>query len=120
MQPFDLCPSHHEPVKAPDGRKKKRKAGESFTDAASVQHLQTGMVLLKGFVKPEDQVKIVRIYRQLGIGPGGFYRPAYKNGAKLKLWMMSLGKNWDLTTCSYGPTRPFDGAQALRYQKLSR
>ena len=45
-------------------------------------------------------------------GPGGFYRPSYKNGAKLNLWMMSLGKNWDPTTRSYGPTSTFDGAQA--------
>jgi len=90
----------------------KRKAGEPSTDAASVQPLRPGMVLLKGFVKPEDQVEIIRTCWQLGMGPGGFYRPSYKNGAKLNLWMMSLGKNWDLTTRSYGPTRPFDGAQA--------
>jgi len=70
------------------------------------------MVLLKGFVKPEDQIQIVRVCRQLGIGPGGFYRPSYKNGAKMSLWMMSLGKNWDPTTRSYGPTRPIDGARA--------
>ncbi|WVZ61587.1 hypothetical protein U9M48_011439 [Paspalum notatum var. saurae] len=70
------------------------------------------MVLLKGFVKPEDQIGMVRMCRQLGKGPGGFYRPSFKNGAKLNLWMMSLGKNWDPTLRSYGPTRPFDGAQA--------
>ncbi|WVZ96497.1 hypothetical protein U9M48_042129 [Paspalum notatum var. saurae] len=70
------------------------------------------MVLLKGFVKPEDQIGMVSMCRQLGKGPGGFYRPSLKNGAKLNLWMMSLGKNWDPTARSYGPTRPFDGAQA--------
>ncbi|WVZ89974.1 hypothetical protein U9M48_036319 [Paspalum notatum var. saurae] len=95
-QPFDLCPDHHESMRAkttiPQGHKK-RKAGESSTEAASVQHLRPRMVLLKGCVKPEDQVKIVRVCRQLGSGPGGFYRPSYKNGAKLNLWMMSLGKN---------------------------
>ena len=35
-----------------------------------------------------------------------------KNGAKLKLWMMCLGKNWDPVTCSYGAMRSLDGAQA--------
>ncbi|WVZ76245.1 hypothetical protein U9M48_024234 [Paspalum notatum var. saurae] len=70
------------------------------------------MVLLKGFVKPEDQIGMVHMCRQLGKGPGGFYRPSLKNGAKLNLWMMSLGKNWDPTARSYGPARPFDGAQA--------
>ncbi|WVZ48587.1 hypothetical protein U9M48_000008 [Paspalum notatum var. saurae] len=70
------------------------------------------MVLLKGFVKPEDQIGMVRMCRQMGKGPGGFYRPSLKNGAKPNLWMMSLEKNWDPTARSYGPTRPFDGAQA--------
>ncbi|WVZ51812.1 hypothetical protein U9M48_002922 [Paspalum notatum var. saurae] len=55
---------------------------------------------------------MVRMCRQPGKGPGGFYGPSFKNGAKLNLWMMSLGKNWDPTLRSYGPTRPFDGAPA--------
>ncbi|WVZ76694.1 hypothetical protein U9M48_024647, partial [Paspalum notatum var. saurae] len=113
--PFDLCPGHHESMTAktiiPKGSMK-RKAGEPSTDVVSVQHLRPGMVLLKGFVKPEDQIGMVSMCRQLGKGPGGFYRPSLKNGAKLNLWMMSLGKNWDPTARSYGPTRPFDGAQA--------
>ncbi|WVZ75400.1 hypothetical protein U9M48_023453 [Paspalum notatum var. saurae] len=114
-QPFDLCPSYQESTKAKTTiprEQKKRKSGESSTEAASVQHLRPGMVLLKGFVKPEDQIGMVSMCRQLGKGPGGFYRPSLKNGAKLNLWMMSLGKNWDSTARSYGPTRPFDGAQA--------
>ncbi|WVZ94184.1 hypothetical protein U9M48_040108 [Paspalum notatum var. saurae] len=114
-QPFDLCPNYQESTKAKTTiprEQKKRKAGESSTEAASVQHLRPGMVLLKGFVKPEDQIGMVSMCRQLGKGPGGFYRPSLKNGAKLNLWIMSLGKNWDPTARSYGPTRPFDGAQA--------
>ncbi|WVZ75796.1 LOW QUALITY PROTEIN: hypothetical protein U9M48_023827, partial [Paspalum notatum var. saurae] len=111
-QPFDLCPDYHESTKAkttiPQGQKK-RKAGGSSADAASVQHLRSRMVLLKGFVTPEDQIEMVRMCQQLGSGPGGFYRPSYKNGAKLNLWMI---KNWDPTARSYGPTRPLDGAQA--------
>ncbi|WVZ80587.1 hypothetical protein U9M48_028049 [Paspalum notatum var. saurae] len=62
-QPFNLCPDYHESEKTkatiPQSHKK-RKAGESSTSAASVQHLRPGMVLLKGFVKPEDQIQIVR------------------------------------------------------------
>ncbi|WVZ71165.1 LOW QUALITY PROTEIN: hypothetical protein U9M48_019784 [Paspalum notatum var. saurae] len=111
--PFDLCPGHHESGTAktiiPKGSMK-RKAGEPSTDAASVQHLRPGMVLLKGFVKPEDRVGMVRMCRQPG--PGRILRPSFKNGAKLNLWMMSLGKNRDPTLRSYGPTRPFDGAPA--------
>ncbi|WVZ51682.1 hypothetical protein U9M48_002798 [Paspalum notatum var. saurae] len=114
-QPFDLCPNYQESMRAKTilpRDPKKRKAEESSTKAASVQHLQPGMVLLKGFVKPEDQIEVIRMCRQLGKGPRGFYRPSLKNGAKLNLWMMSLEKNRDPTARSYGPTRPFDGAQA--------
>lgn len=57
------------------------------------------------------QVKIVKLCSQLGVGPGGFYRPGYRNGALLKLWMMCLGKNWDPDSSSYGDRRLFDGAQ---------
>ena len=70
------------------------------------------MTLVKNFLTHEEQVKIVQVCRHLGVGPGGFYQPEFKNGAKLKLWMMCLGKNWDPVSYSYGTTRSFDGAQA--------
>ncbi|WVZ59093.1 hypothetical protein U9M48_009293 [Paspalum notatum var. saurae] len=88
-QPFDLCPNYQESAKAKTTiprEQKKGKAGKSSTEAASVQHLRPGMVLLRGFVKPEDQVGMVRMCRQLGTR--------------------------DPTLRSYGPTRPFDGAPA--------
>ena len=115
-QPFDLCPRKGIPERtkatSPESVRKKRNVEECSSNTVSVQRLRPGMILLKGFVKPKDQVEIVRECRQLGVGPGGFYRPSLKNGAKMKLWMMCLGKNWDPITRSYGPTRPFDGAQA--------
>ncbi|WVZ89410.1 hypothetical protein U9M48_035823, partial [Paspalum notatum var. saurae] len=101
-QPFDLCPNCRESTKAkrivPRGLKK-RKAGESSTEVASVQHLRPGMVLLKGFVKPEDQIEMVRMCRQLEWCQAEFVDDV-------------CGKNRDPTARSYGPTRPFDGAQA--------
>jgi alkylated DNA repair dioxygenase AlkB len=57
------------------------------------------------------QVKIIKQCRDLGIGTGGFYQPGYRDGAKLNLRMMCLGKNWDPDSCSYGDIRPFDDAQ---------
>lgn len=60
---------------------------------------------------PSYQVKIVKVCQQLGVGPGGFYRPGYRHGAKLKLWMMCLGKNWDPDSSSYVDRCLFDGAQ---------
>ncbi|KAG0481779.1 hypothetical protein HPP92_012637 [Vanilla planifolia] len=40
-------------------------------------------------------VAIVKKCRDLGIGCGGFFRPGYRDGAKLHLQMMCLGKNWN-------------------------
>lgn len=53
----------------------------------------------------------MKLCRDLGLGPGGFYKPGYRDGAKLYLKMMCLGKNWDPETSSYGDHRPFDGAK---------
>ena len=41
---------------------------------------------------------------------GGFYRPGYGDGAKLRLQMMCLGKNWDPESRKYEDRRPVDGA----------
>lgn len=49
--------------------------------------------------------------RDLGLGPGGFYQPGYRDGGKLHLIMMCLGKNWDPETSKYGDHRPTDGAK---------
>ncbi|KAJ1293005.1 hypothetical protein BS78_01G034700 [Paspalum vaginatum] len=113
--PLDICMSGNGSFKLKPSlleiNRDKRRATEISKDVASSQHLRSGMVLLKRFIKPEDQVKIVKVCQQLGVGSGGFYRPGYRNGAKLRLWMMCLGKNWDPDSCSYGDARPFDGAQ---------
>jgi len=53
-------------------------------------------------------VKIVKKCRDLGIGAGGFYQPGYREGGKLHLKMMCLGKNWDPDSSKYGDVRPFD------------
>lgn len=44
------------------------------------------------------------------MGSGGFYQPGYRDGAKLHLKMMCLGKNWDPETGNYGDLRPIDRA----------
>ena len=115
-RPFDICPGHGQGSKAkgstPERRHKKSKMGESSQNATSIHHLRPGMTLVKNFLTHDEQVKIVQVCRRLGVGPGGFYQPEFKNGAKLKLWMMCLGKNWDPVSYSYGATRSFDGAQA--------
>ncbi|KAK7327086.1 hypothetical protein VNO80_31941 [Phaseolus coccineus] len=72
--------------------------------------LRPGMVLLKNFICHDEQVEIVKVCRELGLGLGGFYQPGYANGAKLRLKMMCLGMDWDPQTYKYGNKRVFDGS----------
>jgi len=53
----------------------------------------------------------VKKCRDLGLGPGGFYQPGYRDGAKLRLKMMSLGMDWDPKTRKYGYKRVNDGSK---------
>ncbi|XP_068304317.1 probable DNA N(6)-methyladenine demethylase ALKBH1B [Pyrus communis] len=73
--------------------------------------LQAGMVPLKIFLSLSDQINIVKLCRDLGLGLGGFYQPGYRNGAKLNLDMICLGKNGDLEMSQYEDYRPVDGAK---------
>ncbi|KAF8402537.1 hypothetical protein HHK36_010622 [Tetracentron sinense] len=74
--------------------------------------LRPGMVLLKKYISHSDQIKIIKKCRNLGLGPGGFYQPGYRDGAKLHLQMMCLGQIWDPETRQYGDHRSIDGAEA--------
>ncbi|GAA0149730.1 DNA metabolism protein [Lithospermum erythrorhizon] len=73
--------------------------------------LRPGMLHLRRYISVADQVKIVEICRKLGLGSGGFYQPGYRNGGKLNLKMMYLGKSWDPQRFGYGDVRPTDGAK---------
>lgn len=70
--------------------------------------LRPGMVLLKHFITLPDQIKIVKSCHNHGKRPGGFYRPGYNDGAKLRLHMMCLGRNWDPQTRKYNDEHPVD------------
>ncbi|KAH9617228.1 hypothetical protein KSS87_015090 [Heliosperma pusillum] len=74
--------------------------------------LRPGMVLLKNFISPTEQISIVRRCRKLGCEPGGFYHPGYKDGSKLRLRMMCLGLDWDPQTRKYQERRRIDRAKA--------
>ncbi|XP_071696026.1 DNA N(6)-methyladenine demethylase ALKBH1D-like [Rutidosis leptorrhynchoides] len=77
----------------------------------SYEILDSGMVLLKNYLSISDQVEVANICQELGVGPGGFYQPVFANGAKMKLQMMCLGRNWDPQTYSYKRYRG-DGSEA--------
>ncbi|CAA0821171.1 2-oxoglutarate-dependent dioxygenase family protein [Striga hermonthica] len=76
-----------------------------------VKTLRPGMIILKGYLLLEDQVKLIKTCRELGRGRGGFYQPGFCGGAILKLKMMCLGKNWDPETNMYGDRRPVDDSK---------
>ncbi|KAF3447995.1 hypothetical protein FNV43_RR08703 [Rhamnella rubrinervis] len=78
---------------------------------ASHKILRPGMVLLKHYITHNEQVQIVRSCQKLGVGPGGFYQPGYKDGAKLHLHMMCLGLSWDPETRKYEDFRSVDGSE---------
>lgn len=73
--------------------------------------LRPGMVLLKRYLTQDKQVSLARECRNLGLGPGGFYQPGYKYGAKLRLMMMCLGRDWDPQTRKYSNRRRLDNSQ---------
>ncbi|XP_075663712.1 DNA N(6)-methyladenine demethylase ALKBH1C-like isoform X2 [Castanea sativa] len=116
LDPFDLCPTKSEKtvmLKPPllVQNRERRNEIKSSLEGQNVIVLRAGMVLLKSYISFSDQVKIVKKCRDLGLGPGGFYQPGYRDGAKLRLKMMCLGKNWDPDTGNYGDHRPVDEAK---------
>ncbi|KAI7742110.1 hypothetical protein M8C21_007251, partial [Ambrosia artemisiifolia] len=64
----------------------------------SHQILDSGMIVLKNYISIRDQVDIVKICHNLGVGPGGFQQPGYRTGHKLQLQRMCFGRNWDPET----------------------
>ncbi|XP_059642459.1 uncharacterized protein LOC132284375 [Cornus florida] len=114
-KPFDICfaKSIKSVVHQDSSHRKSRKmwiSKEHSTDVTG-QILRPGMVLLKTYITLSEQVKIVKNCRELGLGPGGFYQPSYRDGAKLRLQMMCLGKNWDPETRKYEDRHPIDGSK---------
>lgn len=55
---------------------------------------------------------MVKICRNLGVGPGGFHQPRLKFGATLNRQIMCLGLNWDAQRYRYDLIRSFDGTEA--------
>lgn len=80
--------------------------------STDIRSLVPGTVLLKSFLTPAEQQRLVDDCRELGRGEGGFYRPQYTSGAKVKLRMMCLGRHWNVQTETYEPRRSnFDHAR---------
>lgn len=116
VEPFDICPVKTGTsivLKAPllSKNREKRRESKRAEEGPKGDVISSGMVLLKGYISSSDQVKIVKKCRELGLGSGGFYQPGYRDGGKLNLQMMCLGKNWDPETGKYEDERPVDNAK---------
>ncbi|KAJ9694115.1 hypothetical protein PVL29_009884 [Vitis rotundifolia] len=116
FEPFDICKSgvmHPVNLNSPlhvSNRDKQNEIKHSM-EGTTQEVLRPGMVLLKGHISLTEQIKMVKKCRDLGVGPGGFYRPGYQDGAKLRLQMMCLGMNWDPQTRKYEKRHPLDGSE---------
>jgi len=114
--PFDICPPKTGTSVALKPGLFEKNSGRRTAIKHSMEGqngivLRSGMIHLKGYISLRDQVMIVKSCRDVGLGPGGFYQPGYRDGGKLQLWMTCLGKNWDPEARKYGDNQPFDGAK---------
>ncbi|GJU25683.1 alkylated DNA repair protein AlkB [Tanacetum coccineum] len=113
---FDICHKSIskavklKPPTAVINREKRNQLNRS-KQGQNIIMLRSGMVLMKGYISFNDQVSIVKKCRELGLSDGGFYQPGYRDGTKLHLKMMCLGKNWDPESKLYSDTRPSDNAK---------
>ncbi|KAJ0543092.1 putative DNA oxidative demethylase [Helianthus annuus] len=84
------------------------------------KELGPGMVLFKNYLTHMGQVDIVNICQKWAMGPGGFYHPSNRSGAKLRLHMMCFGRLWDPVT-KYEKSYRSDGSAPppLPYEFIS-
>ncbi|KAJ9547832.1 hypothetical protein OSB04_020375 [Centaurea solstitialis] len=97
---------------SPYNNTEQKQVGMESTHENSHEILRSGMLLLKNYLTLSQQVEIVNRCEELGVGPGGFYQQSFKNGPKLRIQRMCLGKNWDPNTHYKERFRSYDGAEA--------
>ncbi|XP_044489765.1 uncharacterized protein LOC123214096 isoform X2 [Mangifera indica] len=110
VKPFDICVSRSS-FRHYTEDKENHNELEPTEDRSRQEVLRPGMVLLKQYLRLNEQIEIVKTCQELGKGPGGFYQPGYKDGAKLRLHMMCLGLDWDPQTRKYEKQRRVDGCE---------
>ncbi|XP_057536229.1 uncharacterized protein LOC130814180 isoform X2 [Amaranthus tricolor] len=112
VEVFDICKSEVDVLRPPTPSDLFDDAREPLMNQLNAKSrqlvLKPGMILLKSYISLKEQVSIVQKCRKLGIGPGGFYQPGYETGAKLRLYMMCLGLDWDPQTRKYLKRRRID------------
>lgn len=116
LETFDICPPKSDslitlnPSLLAKNREKRNEMKNSIAGPKGII-LRSGMVLLKGYISSSEQAKILKICRNHGMGPAGFYQPRFREGGKLHLKMMCFGEFWDPETSKYLEVRPMDLAK---------
>jgi DNA alkylation damage repair protein AlkB len=64
-----------------------------------------GTVHLRGFLTLDEQRMLVERCQYLGSRPAGFYTPAVRGGAYMRIQMVCLGRHWNPKTYKYEAMR---------------
>ena len=64
-----------------------------------------GAIHLSEYLPLREQINLIARCRAVGEQPAGFYTPAVRNGAYMRIQMVCLGLHWNARTYTYGPTR---------------
>ncbi|HEU4391531.1 MAG TPA: alpha-ketoglutarate-dependent dioxygenase AlkB [Blastocatellia bacterium] len=64
-----------------------------------------GAFHLRQYLSAQEQITLIARCKQVGAQPAGFYTPAVRNGAYMRIQMVCLGLHWNARTYKYGPTR---------------
>ncbi len=69
-----------------------------------------GTIHLKNFLTLDEQSALVQRCSEIGRQPAGFYVPAVRGGAYMRIQMVCLGRHWNAKTYRYESTRSdYDG-----------
>jgi alkylated DNA repair dioxygenase AlkB len=115
--PFDICqpskPSSSKNIEPPPFTLIRPPPCRSMNTRRRNKHeiLLPGLVIVRDYLPMEMQKEIISTVRALGMGPGGFYTPSYRDGAELNLAMMCMGLHWEPRLGTYESARTeHDGA----------
>ena len=114
-EPFDICPPRSEANLSFTLIRPSSSRSMNTSRRNKHEILLPGLVVIRDYLSLEIQKQIISTVRDLGIGPGGFYTPSYRDGAELNLAMMCMGLHWEPRLGTYQSARiEHDGATPPR------
>ena len=75
-----------------------------------IVEIYPGTIHIRGHLTIEEQKALVKRCVEIGGQPAGFYTPAVRGGAYMRIQMVCLGRHWNPKTYKYETTRSdYDG-----------